>query len=84
MGTGPHSGANLLGWTEPEAVVFGREAERCGVPSGEILVDDATGEVTGLEMRSGEVVTADYYVSAMPVDILKRFVPMQWQTQPYL
>lgn len=29
FGTGPHSGKNLLGWTDPEAVVFAREAEKC-------------------------------------------------------
>ena len=40
MGTGPHSGANLLGWTQPEAVIFAAEAERCGVPRDAILVED--------------------------------------------
>lgn len=40
MGTGMHSGANLLSWTEPEAVVFAREAERLGVPSASIIVED--------------------------------------------
>ena len=48
MGTGPHSGANLLGWTEPEAVIFAREATRCGVEeSASLLVEPAatnTGE----------------------------------------
>jgi uncharacterized SAM-binding protein YcdF (DUF218 family) len=52
MGTGPHSGANLLGWAEPEAVIFAREAvERCGVPKDEVLVEaDArnTGENVSL------------------------------------
>lgn len=40
MGTGPHSGANLLGWTEPEAVVFAREAVRCGAAESSIIVED--------------------------------------------
>jgi len=39
MGTGPHSGANLLGWTEPEAVVFAREVAKCGVPEQSIIVE---------------------------------------------
>ena len=46
-GTGPHSGANLMGWTEPEAVIFAREAAKCGVPEDSILVEAAatnTGE----------------------------------------
>jgi len=34
-------------------------------------------------MRSGEIVVADEYVSAMPVDIMKRFVPARWSTMPY-
>ena len=38
-GTGPHSGANLMGWTEPEAVIFAREATKCGVPEESILVE---------------------------------------------
>ena len=39
IGTGPHSGSNLLGWTRPEAVVMAEEARRCGVPSDAILVE---------------------------------------------
>jgi 15-cis-phytoene desaturase len=34
-------------------------------------------------MRSGETVVADEYVSAMPVDIMKRFVPKAWSKMPY-
>ena len=39
LGTGMHSAKNLLGWEEPEAVVFAAEAERCGVPKDRILVE---------------------------------------------
>jgi 15-cis-phytoene desaturase len=28
-------------------------------------------------------VVADEYISAMPVDIMKRFVPEAWSTMPY-
>jgi 15-cis-phytoene desaturase len=34
-------------------------------------------------LRSGEKIYADEYVSAMPVDIMKRMVPMKWQKMPY-
>merc|ERR1719362_900187 len=47
FGTGPHSGANLLGWTSPEAEVFAEEAVRCGMSRGSILVESCarnTGE----------------------------------------
>eukprot|EP00039_Didymoeca_costata_P010777 m.145966 g.145966 ORF g.145966 m.145966 type:complete len:231 (+) comp14959_c0_seq6:220-912(+) len=38
-GTGPHSGANLLGWTKPEAEIFADEAVKSGVPREVILVE---------------------------------------------
>jgi 15-cis-phytoene desaturase len=36
-----------------------------------------------LLLRSGEKIVADEYVSAMPVDIVKRMLPEKWQTMPY-
>jgi uncharacterized SAM-binding protein YcdF (DUF218 family) len=39
IGTGPHSGANLLGWTLPEAEIFRDEAVRRGVPEHRIFVE---------------------------------------------
>ena len=47
-----------------------------------IVLDDA-GNVAGLEMVGGEVVTADCYVSAMPVDPLKLLLPDAWRGMPY-
>lgn len=38
-GTGPHSGANLLGWADAEAIVFAREAARIGIPEETILIE---------------------------------------------
>ena len=35
------------------------------------------------QMRDGSVVVADAYISAMPVDVLKRFIPAQWSTMSY-
>jgi 15-cis-phytoene desaturase len=51
-------------------------------PVKEILTNE-DGTVAGLAMRDGSTVTADIYVSAMPVDIMKRMVPMAWQKMPY-
>jgi len=47
------------------------------------IVTNEDGSVSHLLMRSGEKVTADEYVSAMPVDIMKRMTPKTWQTMPY-
>lgn len=47
------------------------------------IVTNADGTVKHLLMRSGETIVADEYVSAMPVDIMKRFVPKAWSTMPY-
>lgn len=47
------------------------------------IVTKEDGSVDYLLLRSGEKVVADEYVSAMPVDIAKRFVPMKWQNMPY-
>eukprot|EP00546_Thalassionema_frauenfeldii_P000233 CAMPEP_0178938260 /NCGR_PEP_ID=MMETSP0786-20121207/26229_1 /TAXON_ID=186022 /ORGANISM="Thalassionema frauenfeldii, Strain CCMP 1798" /LENGTH=589 /DNA_ID=CAMNT_0020616953 /DNA_START=78 /DNA_END=1847 /DNA_ORIENTATION=- len=45
------------------------------------LNDDKT--VNGLSLSDGTTVTADYYVSAMPVDVLKRLIPTKWSPMPY-
>lgn len=51
-------------------------------PVKEIVTKD-DGSVDYLLMRSGEKVVADEYVSAMPVDIVKRMIPEKWQNMPY-
>ena len=48
----------------------------------EIVTND-DGTVNHLLLRSGEKVEADEYVSAMPVDIMKRMTPKKWQNMPY-
>lgn len=48
----------------------------------EIVTND-DGTVKHLLMRSGAKIVADEYISAMPVDIMKRFVPEAWSTMPY-
>merc|ERR1719149_403715 len=55
---------------------------RTSAPVKEILTN-ANGTCAGLAMRDGTTVTADMYVSAMPVDILKRMTPEPWQKMPY-
>lgn len=51
-------------------------------PIKEIVTND-DGTVKHLLLRSGEKVVADEYVSAMPVDIVKRMIPEKWQQMPY-
>lgn len=45
------------------------------------LNDD--GSVAGFRMAGGDTVTADLYVSALPVDLLKLLLPAQWRTEPF-
>jgi 15-cis-phytoene desaturase len=51
-------------------------------PVQEIVTND-DGTVKHIVLRGGEIVTADVYVSAMPVDIVKRMLPQAWQKIPY-
>ena len=46
-----------------------------------VLNDD--GSVKCLKMVSGEEIVADEYVSAVPVDIMKRMMPKKWSTMPF-
>ena len=55
---------------------------KTGTPVAEIVTND-DGTVKHLLLRSGEIVEADEYVSAMPVDVFKRFIPEAWSTMPY-
>jgi 15-cis-phytoene desaturase len=41
------------------------------------------GSVKHLEMRNGDIVVADEYISALPCDIMKRLMPTQWATMPF-
>lgn len=54
-----------------------------GKPISEIKVHPDTLSVEGLQLADGTFVEADYYVSAMPVDVIKKMVPTQWSTMPY-
>ena len=47
------------------------------------IVTNADGSVKHLLMRTGETVVADEYISAMPADIMKRYIPRAWSTMPY-
>jgi 15-cis-phytoene desaturase len=47
------------------------------------IVTNEDGSVNHLLMRSGDKVVADEYISAMPVDIVKRMLPKNWQNMPY-
>lgn len=47
------------------------------------IVTNEDGSVSHLLMRSGEEIVADEYVSAMPVDVMRRFVPKAWSPMPF-
>lgn len=51
-------------------------------PMQEILVDE-NGRVEGVKLRNGEIMTADHYVSAIPVDALKLKLPEKWRAMPF-
>lgn len=54
----------------------------CSCPVSQIqLNEDST--VKSLKLSNGTEVIADYYISAVPVDVFKRLVPRQWSTLPY-
>jgi len=55
VGTGMHSGANMLGWDKPEAEVFAEECERCGVPKAKILREEQSTN-SGENMRFSHAV----------------------------
>merc|ERR1740127_174849 len=55
---------------------------RTNSPVAEIATE-ADGSVAGLKMRDGSLVTADMYVSALPVDVFKRVIPKEWSNMPY-
>jgi 15-cis-phytoene desaturase len=55
---------------------------RTGVPLKKFMTNE-DGSLAGLELRDGTVVTADEYVSALPVDIFKRYIPKEWSTMPF-
>jgi len=46
-----------------------------------VLNDD--GSVKHLLMANGDIVEADEYISAMPVDVMKRMMPKQWGQMPH-
>lgn len=47
------------------------------------IVTNSDGSVKHLLLRNGQTVVADEYISAMPCDIMRRFVPKAWSTIPY-
>nr|AUE44557.1 phytoene desaturase [Cryptomonas curvata] len=47
------------------------------------IVTNPDGSVKHLLMRDGSTVEAEVYISAMPVDIMKRMLPKAWQGLPH-
>merc|ERR1711966_178456 len=54
-----------------------------GKPISSIEVNLNDNSVKHLILADGSIVEADMYVSAMPVDIVKRLIPKPWSTIPY-
>lgn len=54
-----------------------------GKPISSIEVNPNDNSVKHLILTDGSIVEADMYVSAMPVDIVKRLIPKPWSTIPY-
>ena len=71
-------------WCKPSADYIEKNGGKVVMssPLKEIVTND-DGTIKHLLMRSGEKVVADEYVSAMPVDIVKRMLPKKWQNMPY-
>lgn len=55
----------------------------CSSPVAEIELNEEDSTVKCLKLANGTTISADYYVSAVPVDVFKRLVPTQWSTMPY-
>ena len=66
-------------------------AEHVRAAGGDVLVEKPLdrievaedGSIAKIVLRGGEEVVADEYVSALPVDVLKRVVPEAWSKLPY-
>jgi 15-cis-phytoene desaturase len=52
------------------------------IPIQEIVTNN-DGSVNHLLLRNGEKIIADEYISAVPVDIMKRLIPKNWSNLPY-
>lgn len=55
----------------------------CSSPVSKIQLNEDDNTINSLLLANGTTVEADYYVSAVPVDVFKRLVPTQWSTMPY-
>lgn len=54
-----------------------------GKPIREIIINPETLSIERLQLADGSFAEADYYISAMPVDIIKKMIPNQWSRMPY-
>jgi len=54
----------------------------CGMPVTRIELNEDS-SVKALHFADGSTATADTYISAMPVDVLKKVVPRKWSSLPF-
>mmetsp|Transcript_24251 Transcript_24251/g.29170 ORF Transcript_24251/g.29170 Transcript_24251/m.29170 type:complete len:493 (+) Transcript_24251:492-1970(+) len=52
-------------------------------PIAEIITTHEQNQIEYLKLRDGTKIIADEYVSALPVDVLKRLIPKSWSNLPY-
>ncbi len=52
-------------------------------PVTRILVNPHDKTVAGMLLQGNEVISADAYINAMPVDALKKLLPSEWLSLPY-
>lgn len=52
-------------------------------PILEIITDSKSASVRGLRLKNNTVITADEYVSAVPVDVFKKILPFDWSAMPF-
>lgn len=52
-------------------------------PIQSIELCQESNEIHHLVLADGTPIEADYYVNAMPVDVLKKLIPTKWQHMPY-
>mmetsp|Transcript_20993 Transcript_20993/g.29444 ORF Transcript_20993/g.29444 Transcript_20993/m.29444 type:complete len:623 (+) Transcript_20993:129-1997(+) len=52
-------------------------------PIQSIVLNPDNDQIDHLLLRSGDKIVADEYISAMPVDIVKRMIPKKWANMPY-
>ena len=71
FGTGPHSGANLNGWTRPEAEIFADAAVEAGIPSEKVFVENKATN-TGENIAFSKALLAERGITPRSVIVVQK------------